>query len=125
MRPGSRDSEVDDVNRRIVVVGAGLLHGLPSGVVSPVSAVEFTVKVVAHAGLATIMRAAVITASKRTARLLISAHPLVVGPMGEESYIDPGNATDGAYSREEGRHIPQMNDFCCCLRVAFALLRWS
>src|SRR5215211_6683128 len=66
---------------------AGSESHIPSGVASPVSAVEFTVKVVAHAGIATIMRAAVITASKRTARLFISAHPLVVGRMGEESSV--------------------------------------
>src|SRR5215212_1806241 len=45
---------------------------VPSGVASPVSAVELTVKVVAYAGLATFDRAAVMTASKRLARLPIS-----------------------------------------------------
>src|SRR5215210_6754015 len=51
-----------------------LLH-VPSGVASPVSAVELTTKVSAHAGPATITRAAVMTASKRPARLPIRHLP--------------------------------------------------
>ena len=49
-----------------------LLH-VPSGVASPVSAVELTTKVLAHAGLATITWATVITTYKRTARAFPSA----------------------------------------------------